>query len=399
MKSTPPKYALLPIFLIVTVDILGLTLILPILPFYAEHYGASPEVVGSLITVYALCQLLAGPMLGRLSDKTSRKAMLLVSQFGTCMGFILLAKAHALWMIFLSRFIDGITAGNLPIAQAYISDVTPPQDRAKAFGTIGIAFGVSFFIGPAISGYLARYGYSAPAWMAAALSLTSMACTWFLLPAKPVSAQAAHAADAATKPTAFWAYFRMPLLGSLLLQYLFFGLAFADFMAGFALFAERRFVSHGHPWGAQEIGYYYTYLGFLAIISQGVLLRPLVKRFGEKKLVVGGFLCQTLGYGALSLVYRVPALAATALLNSLGSGVLRPAMASLVSQQASPREQGAVMGFATSLVSIGQILSPLLAGYLITRHQLNLWALSAACFASVGFALAVRMLRRTASAA
>jgi DHA1 family tetracycline resistance protein-like MFS transporter len=128
------KSPLLPIFLIVSVDVLGLTIILPLLPFYAEHYGASPAVVGLLVSLYAFCQLIAGPMLGRLSDRMGRRPLLLVSQVGTFIGFLILAYAHALWVIFLSRAIDGITAGNLSLAQAYISDVTKPkiaQNRSR----------------------------------------------------------------------------------------------------------------------------------------------------------------------------------------------------------------------------------------------------------------------------
>jgi DHA1 family tetracycline resistance protein-like MFS transporter len=401
--SAKPRFALLPIFLIVTVDILGLTLVLPILPFYAEHYGASPQTVGLLVTIYALCQLLSGPILGRLSDRTGRKPMLLVSQLGTCLGFILLARSHALWMIFLSRFIDGITAGNLPIAQAYISDVTEPQNRAKAFGVIGIAFGVSFFLGPAISGYLSQYGFATPAWAAAGLSLTSMLCTYFLLPSvkstNPSADSKEITADAGSvfNFRLYWKYFNDPALGPLLFQFLFFGLAFADFMSGFALFAERRFIAHGHPFGAREIGYYYTYLGFLAIITQGYLLPRLVKRFGETRLVVSGFFAQALGYGSLALVHRIPPLMGVAIINSLGSGILRPALTSLISQRASRGEQGTVMGIGQSLVSVGQVLAPILAGFLIGRHFLNYWALSAGLFSLCGFGLVMRPAKSPAT--
>ena len=368
---------------------------MPILPFYAEHYGASPQTVGYLVTIYALCQLLSGPLLGRISDRTGRKPMLLISQLGTCLGFILLARSHALWMIFLSRFIDGITAGNLPIAQAYISDVTEPENRAKAFGIIGIAFGLGFLVGPAISGYLSQYGFAVPAWAAAGMSLTSMLCTWFLLPAKPLHPPAIDAGSA-FNPRLYWNYLRDPALGRLLLQFLFFGLAFAEFMAGFALFAERRFTAHGHPFGAREIGYYYTYLGFLAIITQGYLLPRLVKRFGETRLVISGFFAQAIGYASMALVYHVPALMGVAIINSFGSGILRPALTSLISQRASRQDQGAVMGMAQSLVSIGQVLSPILAGFLIGRHYLNAWALSAGLFSLCGLWLVIRRVPQTA---
>ena len=164
------KSPLLPIFLIVVVDVLGLTSMLPLLPFYAEHFGASPVVVGLLISSYALCQLVAGPILGQISDRVGRKPVLTVSQLGTFAGFLVLAWAPSLWVVFLARIIDGLTAGNLSIAQAYIADVTAPKDRAKSFALIGIAFGIGFLIGPGASGYLTHhYGYRVPIFCAAAL--------------------------------------------------------------------------------------------------------------------------------------------------------------------------------------------------------------------------------------
>lgn len=174
--------ALIPIFIIVAVDVLGFTLVLPLLPFYAEHFGATPLVVGLMVSAFAVCQFIAGPILGRLSDKIGRKPVLIFSQIGTFIGFIILGLAGALWMLFLSRIIDGLTAGNLSIAQAYISDVTKPEERTKSFAIIGIAFGLGFMIGPAVSAFLSRYGYHWPAYAAAALSATSILCTWFLLP-------------------------------------------------------------------------------------------------------------------------------------------------------------------------------------------------------------------------
>src|SRR5437879_12585254 len=173
---------LLPIFLIVMVDVLGLTIILPLLPFYAERLGASPTVVGLLVSTYAACQLVAGPVLGQISDRVGRRPLLLVSQMGTFAGFLVLAYAQTLWVVFLARVIDGSTAGNLSLAQAYISDVTLPEERAKSFGMIGIAFGTGFLIGPAISGYLAKFDYRDPIFAAAGLSATSILATYFLLP-------------------------------------------------------------------------------------------------------------------------------------------------------------------------------------------------------------------------
>src|SRR5215510_8112035 len=180
------KSPLLSIFLIVLVDVMGLTIILPLLPFYAESLGASASVVGMLVSAYALCQLIAGPPLGQLSDHVGRRPVLLVSQIGTFIGFLMLAFARSLWLVFLARIIDGLTAGNLTVAQAYISDVTEPQNRAKAFGLIGVAFSLGFLVGPALAGFLAQFSHQYPIFAAAGLSFTSIMCTYFLLPTAPL---------------------------------------------------------------------------------------------------------------------------------------------------------------------------------------------------------------------
>src|SRR6266480_2994437 len=189
---------LLPIFLIVMVDVLGLTILLPLLPFYAEHFGASPTVVGLLVSTYAICQLVAGPVLGQISDRVGRKPVLLVSQIGTFVGFLVLAFAPNLFVVFLARVIDGVTAGNLSIAQAYIADVTRPKERSRAFAVIGIAFGIGFLIGPGASGYLTtHFGFHVPILCAAALSLLSILGTTFLLPAIPPHPEGLQPATAA----------------------------------------------------------------------------------------------------------------------------------------------------------------------------------------------------------
>jgi MFS family permease len=387
------KNVLLPIFLIVAVDIMGMTLILPLLPFYAERYGASPQVVGLLIATYAFCQLIAGPMLGKLSDRFGRRPLLIISQIGTFAGFLVLGWAKTLTWIFFSRFLDGITAGNLSLAQAYISDVTEPENRAKSFGVIGIAFGLGFLIGPALSGFLAQYNYAYPAYAAAALSFTSIACTYFLLPQAIPHA----AAESNTGPGgkrlglldwgAYLNYFKREELTPLLVQFFLFCVMFSLFIQGFALFAERRFVIHGHPFGPKEVGYLYAYSGLLGLIIQGGMLGRLVKRFGEKALARAGFLSAAIGLAALafdhSIFWIIPIFTATA----FGTGVLRPSLTSLITRVTDRHEQGVVLGLTQSLNSISSILAPLAAGWLIGQEYLATWALFAAAVSLLGFTL------------
>ena len=166
------------------VDVLGLTIMIPFAAFLCRETGASPFQVGWLIGVYAACQLISGPLLGRTSDPIGRKPFLIVSQIGTFVGFIVTAFSPSLWVLFLARAIDGATAGNLSLAQAYISDVTRPEDRAKSFGLIGIAFGLGFFIGPGISGFHSPIRLSLSIFAAAALSATSILATSLLLPSR-----------------------------------------------------------------------------------------------------------------------------------------------------------------------------------------------------------------------
>jgi multidrug resistance protein len=374
------KSPLVPIFLIVSVDVLGLTIILPLLPFYAEKLGASPAVVGLLVSTYALCQLIAGPILGRMSDRTGRKPLLLVSQLGTFIGFIILAYAHALWVVFLSRVIDGLTAGNLSLAQAYISDVTKPEDRAKSFALIGIAFGMGFLIGPGISGYLSQFSYQYPVFAAAGLSFASILSTYFLLPSTtPESAEGAAPRKFAVFDWGnYLRYFREPAVGPLLWQFLAFTLAFSMFITGFPLFAERRFVWNSRPFGPKEVGYTYAYIGLLGVFLQGGLVGRLVKIFGERKLVRAGFFLAAAGMAAFGFTYGIPALLIVGGVASSGMGVIRPALTSLITQQAPRSEQGVVLGLTQSLASISSIVSPAIAGVLIDHALLAPWALLAA---------------------
>ncbi|MBS1963830.1 MAG: MFS transporter [Bdellovibrionales bacterium] len=382
---------LLPISLIVAVDVLGLTLVIPLLPFYAEKYGASPSVVGLLVSAYAACQLVSGPFLGSLSDRYGRRPVLILSQIGTFIGFMILAHANALWMIFLSRLIDGSTAGNLSVAQAYIADVTPPEDRAKSFGIIGIAFGFGFLIGPALSGFLSHFGYVYPIYLAAALSLTSIIGTSFILP-EPER----HVSPGEERKLGLFQFgsyakdFRNPKVSSTLWQFVAFFMAFSTFIAGIALFAERRFSWHGTPFGPREVGFLFAYTGLLGIFIQGGFLARMVKKYGEERLVIFAFASAAIGYGCLSVAHSIPALLVAATFSAFGSGGLRPSLTALVSRQAGRHEQGRMMGLIQGLNSISSIIGPIFSGLLIDRGWLAAWAGLMGLFSVWGLALILR---------
>jgi MFS family permease len=382
----------LPIFLIVAVDVLGFTIILPLLPFYSERLGASPTVVGEIVSIYAVCQLLAGPILGQWSDRIGRRPVLLLSQAGTLGGFLVLAFSAHVWMVFLSRAIDGLTAGNLSIAQAYISDVTKAENRAKSFAIIGVAFGFGFLVGPAISGFLAHFGYQAPIFAACVLSLGSILCTFFLLPRH--EAAHAHTEDEGEVGPGgkrlsliswgqYRRYFRNRDLARLLTQWLLFALSFSTFISGFALFAERRYIWDGHPVGVREVGYIFAFNGFIGMIMQGGMVGRMVKLLGERRVVQLGFLTSLIGYTAIGFTQTVGQLLWVMAFSSICGAGLRPALTSMVTQKAGRREQGVILGLTQSLTSVAQIVAPILAGYMIDRGLLTTWAIWAGVLAGL----------------
>lgn len=386
----------LPIFLIVLVDVLGLTIVLPLLPLYAEAFGASAFVAALLVPIYAACQLVAGPVLGDLSDRIGRRRVLLLSQAGTFIGFMFIASASSLWMIVVGRVLDGLTAGNLSVAQAYLADTTEAKDRTRAFALIGIAFGIGFLLGPAATAFLSRFGMSVPLYCAAGLSLTSMLCTRLLLPAdgarpQPVSAGAELPAGRRLGPLQWGRYagfFRRPVLGGVLAEFFFYQMAFAMFISGFALFAERRFSWHGKAFTPHEIGLLYAFSGLLGILVQGGLIGRLVRLLGEPRLIALGLCTMGAGYALMGHVEPVGPLLLAVALASIGNSVLRPSLTTIVTQVVPDAERGVALGLMQSLASFASISAAPISGWLIDHRHLTAWGWFAA--ACCGLALVMR---------
>lgn len=397
MRRSP----LLPIFLIVLVDVLGLTIVIPLLAIYSEQFGASATVASLLMPTFAVCQLVAGPLLGKLSDRYGRRPILLISQVGTLIGFVILAEATTLWMVFFGRALDGLTAGNLTVAQAYISDHTPPEKRARAFGLIGIAFGLGFLIGPAVTAWLSTYSIAAPFWAAATLSGISILGTWFLLPRDAPTAHQLHAAAAGADDGApagkrlgildwgnYVEYFRRPVLRGLLIQFFVYMFAFSLFTGGFALFAERHLLWKGEFFTPREIGFTFAFAGLVGLVVQGGPFGRMVARFGEHKVAVAGFAFLSAGYVVLGLTNTIFLLAIATLFSGFGGTVVRPTLTSLVTQLAARHEQGVVLGLTQSLSSLAAITAPPIAGLLIDHDHGRAWAWLAATVALVGLLIA-----------
>lgn len=364
----PVKERLIPIFIVVFVDILGFSIILPLLPYYASNIGAPDGFVGPLIASYSLCQFIAAPILGNLSDTHGRRPILLYSQFGSFLGFILLGLAlhlpHPLVWLFAGRMIDGLSGGNLTVAQAYISDITEPRDRAKIFGMIiGVSFGLGFTIGPGLGATIAsRFGHDISAYLAAFFSLSSIIATFFLLPETQHQRDEARLRGLAMY-TRVLDYLRVAELKPLLAVFFFLSLPFTLYTTMFAFFAKNQL-------GFKEVeaGYFLALVGLLGVVWQGGLIGPIVRRFGEYKSLMIGLVASAAGLYYVVAVDVWWKLIFVAILFSFGHSVSRPSLTSLIAQAAPPGRHGGVFGAMTSIESMTRIIGPLFGGWIITTQ-------------------------------
>jgi MFS family permease len=382
--------ALAPTAIVVAVDATALGIILPLLPFYSQQLGATPFVIGALMSVYAACQLVAGPAVGMLSDRYGRRNVLLLSQLGTFAGLVILALANSLALVFLARIIDGLTSGNISVAHAYAAEHSPPSARKQALGMTSGAIGTGLLIGPALSGFLAPYGHAAPVWAAAALSLVSILSTALLLPRD-------RRASGATIPRRPEPRAARHLLGMryawrLLGLLLVFFVANAMFLSQIGLFLAGRFSWEGHPFGARELGCVFAYAGFVNIIIQGLLIGRVGLLASDRSTVVIAFGCMGAGFVVLAFASQVGLLAVCLTLIIAGSMFVRSTLTAELSRSAALNRQGMVMGFNQSLMSIANILAPLLSGALIGHHLDTAWAMVIAAIAALGAVMATRLL-------
>ena len=357
------------IILVVFIDLLGFSLILPLLPYYAKTFNANQTTTGILIASYAVMQLIGAPILGRLSDRFGRRPVLLLSVFGTFLGFLLLGFANALWMLFASRILDGLTGGNLSVAQAYISDVTDEKNRSKGLGMIGAAFGLGFIIGPVTGGLLSQWGYAVPAFAAATISFLNLILIYAWLPESLTEEKRSQMTEKRPAITlnALLVAFQRPFTGSILITRFFFGLAFAIFQTIFSLYALAKF-----NLTARDTGFVLTYVGVLSVIVQGFLVGRLTNRFREDLLITASVLLMgvsLLGWAlAPSLLWLYIIMTPTA----LSGGLLNTLLSSTLTKAVEPQEIGGILGLSAAVESSTRIIAPILGGVLL--QQIGTWA-------------------------
>ncbi|HET6352168.1 MAG TPA: MFS transporter [Coriobacteriia bacterium] len=355
---------LLIIFAVVLVDMLSFSIVLPLLPYLAKSLHATPFQTGLISAMYPIFQFVGAPLLGRLSDRVGRKPVLMISIAGTIAGFIVLATARSLWILFVSRALDGLTGGNISVAQAYISDITLPENRGKALGMIGAAFGLGFIIGPISGGLLSGISYTAPAWLGAALATVNlMLVAWLLHESlssedkERLSARRRKIFDMGGLVVAMRHKRVGPLLGVRILI----GLSFGIFESGFALWAIAAL---NLP--ANQNSYVLAYVGLLSVFMQAFLIGKLTARWSDDGLLLTSLSVAAVALLAwgfapslLVLVLIMPAL-------SYGLAVTNTISTSAITKAVHADEVGGILGVNTSIQAATRIPAPIIAGALIS---------------------------------
>jgi MFS transporter, DHA1 family, tetracycline resistance protein len=358
-----------PILILTTfLNTVGIGILIPVLPFLIEKYtGSNIEqtalYTGIITALYALCEFFAAPTLGALSDKFGRRPVLLISLLGSAFGYLLLGYGGALWILFLGRIIDGLTAGNISTVFAYVADITEPEERGKYYGIIGGTLGLGFMIGPAIGGFTASLGLSVPMFIAAGVTLINVLWAYFALPESLQNKSSINFTLKNINPfSLLFSIGSNIFLRTILFASFFHFIAFAQLQGnGSVLFKDAL------HWNASNIGIAFLVVGLVDIITQGFLMGKLLPIFGENKLSKVGLFIVIFSYVALAFlpITHSQLLAYSGLfLFAFGTGLFEPSMASLVSQSADDNDQGMVQGAYQSLQSLTRVIGPITAAFM-----------------------------------
>ena len=355
MSAPPRRRALTTVFVTILLDLIGFGMILPTLPYYAQELHATPAKIGLLFSCYSLAQLLFAPMLGRLSDRVGRRPVLLATICGSVAGHLIFAFAHTFAILVLARSLAGVAASNYSIAQAYMADVSPAEDRARAMGMVGAAFGIGFVLGPALGGILAGLGPRSVPLAAAGLSAINFVSALLWLPES-------LSPEVRARRQAPWSWLDLPSLGrvwrnpplrGLMLLFFLVMFCFAVFEATLALYCQNRF-----GFGRATTSYLFAYVGVVLVVVQGGLLGRLVKKFGERRLILAGIGLMAAGMAVLPSAPNPVFFAGCLTLLAIGSGVHNPSTLGLLSRITDEGSQGGTIGISRSFGALARTLGP-----------------------------------------
>ncbi|MBN1373684.1 MAG: MFS transporter [Anaerolineaceae bacterium] len=359
ITSTPSRgliFVLITLFL----DIMGSTLLMPIVPYIIREYNSDALTVGLLSALYAAAAFLAAPLLGKFSDRFGRRPVLLISVLGSAFGYFLFGIGGALWVLFLSRLIDGFTGGNISTTMAYIADVTPPKERARNFAFGGVAFGLGFFIGPVISGSLSAISLSAPAFAAGGMSLAAFLFGLFFLPESLPPQKRSHAPFRLAEMNPFSVMLemgRLPNLARLFTGIFILYLALNGLFSYIAVYTMQRFSV-----GPSQNASLFMVVGIVQMVGQGLFVYRLTPRLGEKKVSLIGLTLQALAYPLFVVVPSFALVLPLAAFSALGNALSRPTLDAMIANSVASHEQGRAAGVSTGLYSLTSVLGPLLFG-------------------------------------
>jgi DHA1 family tetracycline resistance protein-like MFS transporter len=383
------KPSVLVIFLTVFIDLIGFGIVVPLVPAYSRHFGAEGFVIGVVIASFSAMQFVFSPIWGRLSDRYGRRPVLLISTAGAAMSYVLFAMASrveghlaGIWMLIISRMFAGAFGGNITVAQAYIADITPPEDRSKKMGLIGMAFGLGFIFGPFIGGKsLQMLGSSGPGWVAAVLCALNFVLAFFVL---TESRHPGTAPVAARPHLAQWAHtLSQPKVGLLVITFFLTTFCFSCFESTLPLLVGDNFHLdfRGDERSASTIAYLFVFCGLIGALVQGGAIGRLVKAMGEPRLIALSLILTALSMAWLPFIKGPAAFSWSGLFQATGSGWLlllialgilsvgssltRPPLFGMVSNLTSTEEQGATIGVAQGAGSLARIAGPIFATTLL----------------------------------
>jgi multidrug resistance protein len=341
------------LFITVFLDLLGFTIVIPYLYFYAQSLGASEFMFGLLLTSYSLMQFIFTPIWGKLSDRYGRRPILLISLLGSGISLFIFGLADSIWLLFASRIFAGIMGSTINVAQAYVTDITAPDARMKSMGLLGAAFGLGFVLGPAIGGTLSGlYGYAIPSFVASALAFSNFILAYFRLPeSRIVPDKIAVKKESPMNLKEKGLYLLLAVFFSFTLAFVFMETTFAPF---------AQIVFHYGPF---ETGLLFFYVGIVSVITQAALIPVFSRKYSPQILLFMGLVSVCFGLTGLSLSNSLPGLLISTAMLAFGGGLVNPSVSTLISLKSSAQEQGTSLGIGQSVSSLARVVSPSMGTY------------------------------------